>query len=329
MATTLWRKLGEQILDSNGDPLAGGKIRYDRATTTTLLTTYSDAAGTVPNTQTDNRIILDSAGRLEEPIYIDDSFDVKETVYTSADVIVDPWPFDNIPKAVDLTASLSDFAKPRIQWATDTDSTVNLTSGNLGSGRIASTGSNSITYAPISASAAGNGNGYLVKKTSGSNTVTFDPDGSETVDGAASFSWTEDDVAYWFISDGANWQVSTAYLTDSALGGIVPGILAIQSFTSSGTYTPTSGMTKALVFCTGGGGGGGGADSTGTSSSGGGGGGSGGTAIELLTAATIGASQSVTIGAGGTAGAAANGGSGGNVTQQISQPLYESSLQSV
>ena len=104
----------------------------------------------------------------------------------------------------------------------------------------------------------------------------------------------------------------------SALGG-GGGLtdVAIQVFTSSGTYTPTSGMTKALVIVVGGGGGGGGADGTDTSMrAGGGGGGGGGCSWELVDSATIGASKSVTVGAAGTAGSSSggNGGSGGTTT---------------
>ncbi len=93
--------------------------------------------------------------------------------------------------------------------------------------------------------------------------------------------------------------------------------IALQSFTASGTYTPTSGMAYCFVISTGGGGGGGGTDSPdGDSGNGGGGGGSGATCIELFTAATIGASQTVTIGAAGTAGSntGGNGGNGGDTT---------------
>lgn len=74
-----------------------------------------------------------------------------------------------------------------------------------------------------------------------------------------------------------------------------------QYFTSNGTYTPSSGMLYAQVEAKGGGGGGGIANSS--SFAGSGGGGEGGTAISLLTAANIGASQSVTIGSGGASGA--------------------------
>lgn len=91
----------------------------------------------------------------------------------------------------------------------------------------------------------------------------------------------------------------------------------IQAFTANGTYTPTTGMTFCLVIATGGGGGGGGADNTGNGdAAAGGGGGGAGTCIERFTAADIGASQAVTIGAAGSAGAntGGNGGTGGNTT---------------
>lgn len=103
------------------------------------------------------------------------------------------------------------------------------------------------------------------------------------------------------------------YYTGSSAGTSV----ALQSFTANGTYTPASGMAFCIVISTGGGGGGGGAEGTDTTIEiGAGGGGSGATCIELFDAATIGASQTVTIGAAGTAGSSSggNGGNGGNTT---------------
>lgn len=83
--------------------------------------------------------------------------------------------------------------------------------------------------------------------------------------------------------------------------------IVTQVFTGNGTYTPTSGMKFCIVEVVGGGGGGGGsATTTGTQVSGGGGGGSGGYSKETISAATIGASQTVTIGGGGNGGAAGN-----------------------
>lgn len=96
----------------------------------------------------------------------------------------------------------------------------------------------------------------------------------------------------------------------------VPFKLNIQTFTASGTYTPTTGMVYCIIECQGGGGGGGGASSTAGTNGDGGGGGSGGYSRAYATAATIGASKAVTIGAAGTAGASTptSGGAGGTTS---------------
>jgi hypothetical protein len=91
--------------------------------------------------------------------------------------------------------------------------------------------------------------------------------------------------------------------------------IKIVVITASGTYTPTAGMTSCIAEVIGGGGGGGGA--VGGSAAGwysGGGGGSGSYAKRALSAATIGVSQSVTIGAGGSSSAGGNGTAGGDTS---------------
>ena len=89
----------------------------------------------------------------------------------------------------------------------------------------------------------------------------------------------------------------------------------IQTFTSAGTYTPSSGIVYANVRILGGGGAGGGPASTSAANSClGGGGGAGEYAEGEFSAATIGASQTVTIGAGGTANSGATGGAGGTTS---------------
>lgn len=89
-----------------------------------------------------------------------------------------------------------------------------------------------------------------------------------------------------------------------------------QVFTSSTTYTiPTSPRKPLYVKVTvtgGGGGGGGGANVTG--GGGGGGGGGAGTSIAWVAGTSITSSQTVTIGAGGTNGAASSGGSNGGTS---------------
>ena len=87
-----------------------------------------------------------------------------------------------------------------------------------------------------------------------------------------------------------------------------------QIFTSSGTYTPTTGMVYCVVEGVGGGGGGGGASVTGAGSAVCGGGGSSGYCRKVLTAAQIGTSASVTVGSGGSGGSGSGGSfaAGGN-----------------
>jgi hypothetical protein len=87
-----------------------------------------------------------------------------------------------------------------------------------------------------------------------------------------------------------------------------------QSFSASGTYTPSTGMIFAIVECIGGGGGGGGASGTAGQVYGGAGGWSGAYSRALVTAATVGASKAVTVGAGGGGGAGAAAGSTGGAT---------------
>ena len=64
-----------------------------------------------------------------------------------------------------------------------------------------------ITVTLLSAKAR-EGRRIIVKKTdSSANLVTIDPDGSETLDGAATISLTQQNAVREYISDGANWQL--------------------------------------------------------------------------------------------------------------------------
>jgi hypothetical protein len=133
------------------------------------------------------------------------------------------------------------------------------------------------------------------------------------------------------VSDsGSTWSLKDSIVTDAArsvlnqstvaamlaaLGGA--SALALQVFTSSDTYTPTTGMKYCLVISTGAGAGGGGAGpATENSLTLGAGGGAAGTCIGLFSAAQVGSSQSITIGSSGSAGSdsGGDGGNGGNTS---------------
>lgn len=93
------------------------------------------------------------------------------------------------------------------------------------------------------------------------------------------------------------------------------GNVKLRTFTASGTYTPDANLVVAVIECWGSGAGGGGIAGINTASGGGGGGGAGGYGLKVSSAAAVGASQTVTIGAAGTGGAAgANNGTNGATT---------------
>jgi hypothetical protein len=83
------------------------------------------------------------------------------------------------------------------------------------------------------------------------------------------------------------------------------GLSSVQTFTSSGTWTRPSGITKVVVEVQGGGGGGGGGDNYGSQ-----GGGGGGYAKKLIDVSSI-SSSTITVGAFGAAGINISNGSAG------------------
>ncbi|WP_429139262.1 glycine-rich domain-containing protein [Aeromonas veronii] len=110
---------------------------------------------------------------------------------------------------------------------------------------------------------------------------------------------------------------TTSLLFKSAEPDTTGRLLGVKTFTSSGVYTPAEGVKSVVVEMVGGGGGSGGTTSTSAGQASlGGGGGAGAYAKAILTAAEIGSSQSVTIGAGGSPGPATTGdaGSGGTTS---------------
>lgn len=118
------------------------------------------------------------------------------------------------------------------------------------------------------------------------------------------------------LTAGSNITITNAggSITIASSGGS-GRLLNIQTFTASGTYTPTAGLVNALIVCIGGGGAGGGTPIGSSAPIGaGGGGGSGGFSQSLVSSGTIGASQTVTIGAGGAGSSGAVGGNGGDTS---------------
>lgn len=167
----------------------------------------------------------------------------------------------------------------------------------------------------------------------------------ETGSGALVFG-TAPTLSAPVLGDASATTLSVSTAAGITSNGLNPIITVKQKiFNSNDTYTPSTGMLYCIIECIGAGGGSGGVATTAggqTACSGGGGGGE--YVRSLVTAASIGVSQTVTIGTGGAAGAAGNnngsagtntsvgvlviakGGSGGNGSAIITEPFAGASV---
>jgi hypothetical protein len=110
------------------------------------------------------------------------------------------------------------------------------------------------------------------------------------------------------VGDGTN------ITQDTNIIGFSGRLLNIQTFTTSGTYTPTPGTSKVRVKQVGGGGAGGGTLTTTSAQVASGNGGNGGTFGDTGLMVVPTSSVAVTIGTAGVGSAGGNGGSGGNTS---------------
>ena len=96
---------GAQFFTDDGEVLAGGKIYTYAAGTTTPQTTYTSSLGTSANA---NPIILDSAGRTPEDIWLTQGVNYRLVLKDSNDVQLGEY--DNIPGVNDLSLGSVPFA---------------------------------------------------------------------------------------------------------------------------------------------------------------------------------------------------------------------------
>lgn len=163
------------------------------------------------------------------------------------------------------------------------------------------------------AAAVSSGRFYEVKDVTGNaetNPIVINADGSDLIDGQASFTLdynyahlrlVSDGVSKWSLND-INEQLDTKIEASST-----------TIFTTSGTWTKATKNPKFIkVTVIAGGGGSGGSDGgSATTVAEGAGGGGGGCSIKTIMAADLADTESVTVGVGGTAGASGGGSDGG------------------
>jgi len=96
---SLFAGAGAQFFDNDGNTLSGGLIYSYAAGTSTPATTYTSLSGSIANS---NPIVLDSAGRVPNEIWLTTGSTYKFIVRTSTSVLIGTY--DNIPGANDLSS---------------------------------------------------------------------------------------------------------------------------------------------------------------------------------------------------------------------------------
>lgn len=171
-----------QEFDNNGEPLAGGKINTYEAGTTTPKVTYTSEDESTANA---NPIILDASGRAD--IWLDTG--------TYKFVLTDSS--DNLIKEVDnISGGVSGDI---VTYVISTNTSITAVYKNA---RIYASGT--VTLSLLAAATAEDGFEFLVKNV-GSNNVTIDPDGAETIDGNSTLVLTAGEWAR-ISCDGTQWR---------------------------------------------------------------------------------------------------------------------------
>ncbi len=297
-----------QYFASNGSPLSGGTISFYGAGTTTPQTVYNSATGAGPATS----ITLDASGRLQQEIWQPSGVAIK-AVIADSNGNMQGIALDNI-SGINDTSSLTNS-----EWVASGFTPVYSTASQF------STTGDSVTTFQVgrriqAAVSAGTVYGTVTSSSYGTaTTVNVAMDSGQALDSGLSavnvgllnglHPSVPSPLPYLTIQAS---NIPDAVISNVMLGG--PRV-KVTTFTTSGTFTPTAGVTITKVTCVGGGGGGGGAATTSsTEVSVGDGGDSGYTVVAWLTPAQIGSSQAVTIGAGGAGNVGNTGSPGGNTT---------------
>lgn len=212
-----------QEFDSNGDPLAGGKLYFYATGTLTPKDTFSDNALTAANA---NPVVADAGGRFGDIFLESGTYRVKLT--DSDDVEI----YDRDP--VDGSIGSSGAV---VEVTSDTT----ITLANATNLLLVDASSGPVTITLIAAATAGDGFELSVKKSDNSaNAVTIDPNGSETVEGAATLILTEEDQTVTIRSDASNWLRKSMSVNPGAskiVGTDASGNLDSISVSSGGDLT--------------------------------------------------------------------------------------------
>lgn len=224
----------------NGSSIAASyKLFQYQAGSTTKANTYTDSGKGTANS---NPMTLNSDGRLDQDVYIDQSMKFVLAASSAGDPPSSSvWSIDNALATEQLWTTVSKTANYTVA-ETDRDKLVRVdaTSGN-------------ITIALLAAATAGDGFRVAVKKTDSSgNTVVIDANSTETIDGNLTVTLSNQNEVVSLISTGTAWLVlnsaasqSTTFAADNATNSGVTNVATMQHTTSG---SPAAGIGTGILF---------------------------------------------------------------------------------
>ena len=307
----VFRLPAAQVVDANGNPLSGARLRFYERGTTTPKNVFSDEGLTTPFAQP---VVADSAGRWPQIYMSADRYRVQ--LHTAAEVLVADYDNFDPGQPVAATAGVLPLALggtgvttlsalqsllglgAASTWA-DIASNATTDLGAGGSSNLRITGTTNITSFGTAAS------GTTRTLRFASSLILSHNATSLILPTQANITTAADDTAIAVSLGGGNWIV-VDYQRANGRALSTAGIIDYQQFTTVGAGTWTkpagAGANDLVLMMVWGGGGGGGVL---------GGGGGGSFNWLFANAGRLGATESVTVGAGGTAGGV-TGGNGGN-----------------
>ena len=193
-----WAGKETQFFANDGTVLNGGKLYQYQTGTTTNANTYTDVGIGTANS---NPMTLDSAGRLQQDVFINQSM----TFVLKDSSLVTIWTIDAVTAVDQLWTTVA-----------KTSNYTTLVTDNYKQIAVDAT-AGGVTLTLLAAATAGSGYIQAANKIDASaNTVTLDPNGSETIGtGATTQVLRERNEGILYVSDGTNWQIIAKYWGDN------------------------------------------------------------------------------------------------------------------
>jgi len=236
---------GAQLFDNQGRVLAGGKIYTYIGGTTTPLATFTDNTDLVTNP---NPIILDSAGRPPNEIWLEEGTTTKFVLTDSTANVLGTW--DNVSGVNDITTFST-----TTEWAN-----TNLTPSFISSTSFSVPGNNTSVF-PINrrvqiAETAGTIYGYVTTSSFGGGitTVTVKPDSTVIDSGisAVMVGLLQSDVSKISVPQqylAFNAAVSVASATTTAIGAALSANVTVTgTVTITAFDTVIAGIVRLVKF---------------------------------------------------------------------------------